>query len=968
MNNDIWYEALNMIEQKYIDRAVESYRDGNLQDNVVRVTFSGKNAVAPKKSNKIASVMLSFAAIAVFVFGLYLIFDYAVKNKVNVDTGDNAAVTTSDNESVPTFTTALEPSITDVDDNFQYFNPGISFDEVEFQDKEGKLTYSGYSTDGSDRYFVTGQYANGTSSVPYREDNSEIISVYDENGNYIASYSTNKSISECIMKYDFFYTISYTKKGIALIKHFLNESGEAYYYTISFYDDSFKIISEVSILSTFDTKNNVQLSSNGKYAMVYDAEEIYIYNIEDNGILVNQIHYKDLLGENLSGSLIMPRISDDGENILTEAYFLHDNTDKTIEDYPTTAIQARQVVVDGKNCCIESITPSDLVVYWKGKYISIYSGEESRFAYLLTDDNYLGDIKRVEGTPINELESNLYSEGKLYRNDNSAVILSPTTEGYMEEEYLYSRDSLVEIPGFGEYTDDNVFSVYPVDCGSYNNPGLRIVNISSEKAEVDSTDISHNVKLYDDCIITLSGAGKLNITDFNGTTTKTIPLKKSQFIELASVSGNREYLLAVVCDSDTEQKNIRIYKGKQKYDKLVYETQYSDISNIEINSEGTVFFTSFVGDRFVMPCIDDKYSIIRLDETDIYFVKADSDFEQPNFNLSMMKSPNSYIGADSNGDFYVVNPETQYITKFNSAEEAVDIYLPVFPEGDDSSDYRFLFNGNRPIALKREPVEDEVYNYYVLSFDHNMMLAKIGALQVPDSFFDFDNVRVSMDGQYLIDIHYNIHYNSESYIRIYSLSDYELYSEIKDLWKSIGEFGIDEVFEAWVSNDGSKLLIITEGMSASNDYLSDESMVTYASVIDIESGIASKSMPLSNAGKIYKALQYNDGIAVFTDNALYLCNEDRVQSCLLPEDFADIKDCDISQNGEYIVILTNEDNIYEYEIVAEDYEGIRLLSCEDEAIYFGEIGAISVNDSGIICYNDINENDGGPRISYNIPY
>ena len=88
----------------------------------------------------------------------------------------------------------------------------------------------------------------------------------------------------------------------------------------------------------------------------------------------------------------------------------------------------------------------------------------------------------------------------------------------------------------------------------------------------------------------------------------------------------------------------------------------------------------------------------------------------------------------------------------------------------------------------------------------------------------------------------------------------------------------------------------------------------------------------------------------------------------MPEDFADIKDCDISQNGEYIVILTNEDNIYEYEIVAEDYEGIRLLSCEDEAIYFGEIGAISVNDSGIICYNDINENDGGPRISYNILY
>lgn len=962
MNNSIWHEALSQIDQKYIDRAVESYYDGKLQDNVVRVSFSGKTAVYPKKSNKIASVMLSFTAVAVLVVGLYLIFDYAVKNKVNVEMGDNVSVTTSD-VSAPTVTNENEYNIIDKDGEFlDIIVPDITFNEVDFQDKEGKRVYSGYSAGGSERFFVTGQYANGTNSVPYYEDNSEIISVYDEKGKYIASYSPDKSMSECIEN-SFFYTISYTKKGIALIKHLLDESGEAYYYTVSFLDDSFNQISEVGIPNTFDKKNNIQLSSNGKYAMVYDTDNIHIYNIDEDVSLVKQIKYRDFFGENFKGSLIMPRISDDGEIIIAEANFSSDYSDEINKDYPTSAIQERQVVVDGINCSIDSISPTDSVVYWEGKYLSIYSGEESKFAYLLTDDNFVGNIKKVEGTPVNELESNFYSEGKLYRSDNAAVIISPAIEGYMEEEYLYSSDSLVEIPGFGEYTDDNVFSVYPVTIGSNNNGDkLRIISINSEKFEIDSVDISHNEKLYNDCIITSYDGDKLNITDFNGTITKTIPIKKGQFIEIVSVSENREYLLVVLNDSDSERRNILIYKSEE----LIFETQYSDISNIEINNEGTVFFTSTFGDRFVMRYIDDGYSVIRLDETDIYLINVANDSQQPNISLSMNKSPNSYIGAGPDEAFYVVNPENQYITKFCSVEKAVDMYSPVFPEGDNSSDYRFLFNGNRPIAIRREKVKDGVYNYYVLSFDTRMLLSKIGTLNIPDSFFNFDNVRISTDGKYLIDLHYGANYNSDNYIRIYSLENYELYAEIKDLWKSIGEFGIDEVFEARVSSDGSKLLIITEGMSAYHEYFSDETNVIYASVIDIESGRVPKSMGLSNSEKVIKALQYNDGIAVFTDKALYLCNEENVKSCSLPSEITSIKDCSISRNGEYVVIVTDADDVYEYEIKTDDTQEFSLIAVEDEAMQFGEIGAVCVNDSGIICYNCINQNFGGPRISYNI--
>ncbi|MGN0588784.1 MAG: hypothetical protein ACI4KO_04550, partial [Ruminiclostridium sp.] len=77
MNNGVWYEAMNMIDRKYIDRAVESYRDGNVQNNVTKVVFSSKTTANSKKNSAAASVMFSFVAIAVLVIGLYLIFVYA---------------------------------------------------------------------------------------------------------------------------------------------------------------------------------------------------------------------------------------------------------------------------------------------------------------------------------------------------------------------------------------------------------------------------------------------------------------------------------------------------------------------------------------------------------------------------------------------------------------------------------------------------------------------------------------------------------------------------------------------------------------------------------------------------------------------------------------------------------------------------------------------------------------------------
>lgn len=130
----------------------------------------------------------------------------------------------------------------------------------------------------------------------------------------------------------------------------------------------------------------------------------------------------------------------------------------------TNAINARRIYINGNIFFIDSITPSDDVVLVDGEYISIYSGDNSRFAHLLCEESFIGRLILVDDTPQNELESDFYSHGDVYSDGNEIIIISESLAEYMESVYKYSEDNIAEKVKPACYNFENVFSIYPVDC------------------------------------------------------------------------------------------------------------------------------------------------------------------------------------------------------------------------------------------------------------------------------------------------------------------------------------------------------------------------------------------------------------------------------------------------------------------------------------------------------------------------
>lgn len=128
----------------------------------------------------------------------------------------------------------------------------------------------------------------------------------------------------------------------------------------------------------------------------------------------------------------------------------------------TNAIPTRQIYINGDIHFIESISPSDDIVFIDDKYISIYSGESSKFAHLLSKDEYVGSIIIVDGVPQAELESNFYTQADVYTDGNETIIVSESDPVYMESIYNYSDEYIAEKVKPDYYNAKNVFSIYPV--------------------------------------------------------------------------------------------------------------------------------------------------------------------------------------------------------------------------------------------------------------------------------------------------------------------------------------------------------------------------------------------------------------------------------------------------------------------------------------------------------------------------
>ena len=78
------------------------------------------------------------------------------------------------------------------------------------------------------------------------------------------------------------------------------------------------------------------------------------------------------------------------------------------DEEATTGIPANLIMLDGVIYHIDSITPTDYVVFTDGEYISVCHGGASEFSELFLEENYIADIIRTESTPQADFESDFY--------------------------------------------------------------------------------------------------------------------------------------------------------------------------------------------------------------------------------------------------------------------------------------------------------------------------------------------------------------------------------------------------------------------------------------------------------------------------------------------------------------------------------------------------------------------------------
>lgn len=117
------------------------------------------------------------------------------------------------------------------------------------------------------------------------------------------------------------------------------------------------------------------------------------------------------------------------------------------EEKSVTGIPADVIMLEGELYTIESITPTDCVLYIENEYISVYSGKASRFSDVLKQEYFVGDMVPVESVPINNLESNFYLSSEVYANEQCTILFSQYPEylDYVQDSaFLAKVDYLVE--------------------------------------------------------------------------------------------------------------------------------------------------------------------------------------------------------------------------------------------------------------------------------------------------------------------------------------------------------------------------------------------------------------------------------------------------------------------------------------------------------------------------------------------
>lgn len=133
------------------------------------------------------------------------------------------------------------------------------------------------------------------------------------------------------------------------------------------------------------------------------------------------------------------------------------------DEEATTGIPANLIMLDGVIYHIDSITPTDYVVFTDGEYISVCHGGASEFSELFLEENYIADIICTESTPQADFESDFYLDAGVYSDGESTVLLAEYPE---YAQYVQVHESVDK----NSFAMDDILYVFPVNTELIVNP------------------------------------------------------------------------------------------------------------------------------------------------------------------------------------------------------------------------------------------------------------------------------------------------------------------------------------------------------------------------------------------------------------------------------------------------------------------------------------------------------------------
>ena len=310
MKKDILAEAIGRIEEKYTDRAAESFKSGSCRNNVIEVSFSGRPAPVKKKSRgeKILTAAASLAAAFGVIAGTVFFADFVSKSKVSTGTGKGSS---------PSI--ACDPEFT------EDYKAGVYFEPAD------NVTLSGGNIYNGGELF----YVNNTST----DTNVQEIAVYDNRGFYLDTYTNQNSSLECEKNESYYFRMYFTERGPIGVRCSVTKSGESCYSSarkIYFYNDRLKITGTADI-PVYENEGKFEgyylwsFSENGKYFLeaVMNTDEGLKYSLRafslENGAKllfeIPDVREIPCVGENgeeyIFNQFVALNISNDGKTIQT---------------------------------------------------------------------------------------------------------------------------------------------------------------------------------------------------------------------------------------------------------------------------------------------------------------------------------------------------------------------------------------------------------------------------------------------------------------------------------------------------------------------------------------------------------------------------------------------------------------------------------------------------------------------------